>query len=320
LFFFVEAGSPWVAEAPSAAKFARILLPRAQHVVSHHLIMAGSCFCELEGQAPFELTAGDGVVIPHGDRYALSSAPGMLGTVPEEMLIDWFRQMAAREMPDAFRVREGHGGTVSLRVLCGFLGCDAAPFNPVLSRLPKVLHLREAGLREREGLAHLIALASREVKERRAGSECVLLKISELMFVEVVRYHLIGLPRGERGWLAGLAEPVVGRGPPTPGRWRSSRAGQAHHALPSRSASASSSGSRLSRISRAGACSSRQPCSSMGARRCRPSRHRSVTTRKPPSAEHSGPPRDDPRQPGAKHTAPEMDAVWSASSPLSSSI
>ena len=211
LFFFVEAGSPWVAEAPCAAKFARVLLPRAQHVVSYHLIMEGSCYCELEGQAPLELSAGDGIVIPHGDRYALSSAPGMLGTYPEEVLIDWFRQMAAREVPDAFRVREGHGEKASLRVLCGFLGCDAVPFNPVLSRLPKALHLRQAASREHEGLAHLIALASREVTERRAGSECVLLKISELMFVEVVRCHLTALPSGETGWLAGLADPVVGR-------------------------------------------------------------------------------------------------------------
>lgn len=211
LFFFVEAGSPWVAEAPNAARFARILLPRAQHVVSYHLIMEGTCYCELEGQAPVQLRAGEGIVIPHGDRYALSSAPGMLGTFPEEVLIGWFRQMAARELPDSFRVREGRGERVSIRVLCGFLGCDALPFNPVLSRLPKLLHLRRSAPPEREGLEHLIALASREVTERRAGSECMLLKISELMFVEVVRCHLMALPSGERGWLAGLADPVVGR-------------------------------------------------------------------------------------------------------------
>jgi AraC-like DNA-binding protein len=39
----------------------------------------------------------------------------------------------------------------------------------------------------------------------------VLLRLSELMFVEVVRRHLAALPRPEAGWLAALGDPEVGR-------------------------------------------------------------------------------------------------------------
>ena len=39
----------------------------------------------------------------------------------------------------------------------------------------------------------------------------MLAKLSELMFIEVVRRHLEALPPGKSGWLAGLRDPSVGK-------------------------------------------------------------------------------------------------------------
>jgi AraC-like DNA-binding protein len=60
-------------------------------------------------------------------------------------------------------------------------------------------------------LNKLIDFAVNEAQEKRAGSRCVLLRISELMFVELVRQHLAALPAAHTGWLAALRDPVVGR-------------------------------------------------------------------------------------------------------------
>jgi AraC-like DNA-binding protein len=211
LFFFVEASSPYVAQAPSAALLAPVLLPGAQHIVSYHLLMEGSCYCEVAGQPAILLEAGDVVVIPHGDPYALSSSPGMLDTYPEAVVLDWFKQMAARALPDPFIVTEGGGEPEQRRILCGFLGCDALPFNPVLGPLPRLMHVRRPPSEARDRLGHLIAFATEEVRERRVGRAGVLLRISELMFIEVVRRHLCALPPDEKGWLAGLRDPSIGR-------------------------------------------------------------------------------------------------------------
>ena len=50
-----------------------------------------------------------------------------------------------------------------------------------------------------------------ESAEKRAGGESVLAKLSELMFIEVIRRHLAGLPPEQAGWLAGLRDPFVGK-------------------------------------------------------------------------------------------------------------
>jgi AraC-like DNA-binding protein len=96
-------------------------------------------------------------------------------------------------------------------VLCGFLGCDALPFNPVLAALPRLLHVRGTAGHGDDRLGHLIEFALAEVAEPRAGRACVLLRISELMFVEVVRRYLASMPAEQTGWLAGLRDPEVGR-------------------------------------------------------------------------------------------------------------
>jgi AraC-like DNA-binding protein len=208
LLFQVTASSPWVAEAPGAEALAPIIMPRAGHVISYHLVLEGDCWCELRGQAPVSLEAGDLVVIPHGDAYALSSTPGMIGSYSQQDLLDWF-QMAAREHLSL--VEEGGGGPGRRRVLCGFLGCEVVPFNPVLACLPRLLHVRRPQAEPADRLSHLIEFAAGEVRERRAGQDSVLLRVSELMFVEVVRRYLTSLPAEQSGWLAGLTDPIVGR-------------------------------------------------------------------------------------------------------------
>jgi AraC-like DNA-binding protein len=95
-------------------------------------------------------------------------------------------------------------------VICGFLACDVVPFNPVLSMLPRLLRVR-APAHGQDRLGHLVEFALEESRQQRPGSDCVRLRISELMFVEVVRRYLASLPPEQTGWLAGLRDPTVGQ-------------------------------------------------------------------------------------------------------------
>ena len=210
LFFLVDAHEPWIAEAPDGATLAPVILPRAQHVVSYHLITEGTCWCHMDGLAPVRLDAGDIVVVPHGDAYQLSSHPAPSSTgLSLAQILEWFQMMAAGRLP--FVVEEGGDLPQRVGVVCGFLGCDALPFNPVLSTLPRLLPLRRTVSMGRDRLATLIDFAVGEAQGQRAGRRSILLRLSELMFVEVARRYLMTVPEAERGWLAGLRDPLVGR-------------------------------------------------------------------------------------------------------------
>ena len=208
LFFLVDARSPWVAEAPASSDLAPVILPHAQHVVSYHVVTAGDCWCESPGHATIHLETGDVLVVPHGDAYQLASACGLRTGWSLEDAIAWFRAMAGGRLP--FVVTEGGGGPEQLRLVCGFLGCDALPFNPVLAALPALMKVRMAG-HSAGRLKALLEFAVAESTEARAGSRSVLLRIAELVFVEVLRSYLTSASSHGAGWLSGLRDPIVAR-------------------------------------------------------------------------------------------------------------
>src|SRR5262249_37776880 len=117
------------------------------------------------------------------------------------------RRRAGAQLPFALH-EEGSGGP-GIELVCGFVGYDRRPFNPLLATLPRLLRVstREGG----GWLESLARLAVPESASPRTRSETVLARASELMFVEVIRRYLTTLPPEQTGWLAGLRDPFVGR-------------------------------------------------------------------------------------------------------------
>jgi len=110
----------------------------------------------------------------------------------------------------AMTARLDGGGTERATIVCGFLACDARPFNPLLAALPRMLHMPGAAAKG-AWIGHFIGIAVEEANRKRPGGEAVLERLSEMMFVDVVRRYLEELPPNQTGWLAGLRDRFVGR-------------------------------------------------------------------------------------------------------------
>jgi AraC-like DNA-binding protein len=210
VFFDVTAKSPWVAEAPPAAQIADQVMPGAQHVIEYHVVTRGTCWISLVGDIAFEpvkLEEGDIAVIPQGDPHVVSSAPGMRA---EPNLEAHRRPEDANALP--FPIQTGGDDPSDNHLICGFFRCDARPFNPLLDSLPRFMHFsRDASQGSHSLLNQFIQFATSETRNKRAGSQSVLNRLSELMFVEVIRMHMDQLASNNTGWLAGLRDPLVGR-------------------------------------------------------------------------------------------------------------
>ena len=208
MLFLVDAHPPWMSWAPESEAFRRAVLPASQHLISYHIVTQGGCWAGLEAAPPERYETGDVLVVPHGDAYYLADRPGAAASYGAEEAVAFFRRMAAGELPAV--VNEGGAGVVGTQFICGFLGCDLRPCNPVLDALPAMIHLRGAnGSTDR--MRYLIDFALCEVRAPSTGSRDVLLRLAELMFVEVVRRHLETMADAQTGWLAGLRDPLVAR-------------------------------------------------------------------------------------------------------------
>ena len=197
-FYAVEAAEPWIVESAPARELKPQILPTSEHLISYHILTGGRCYVRLIGEEPVELGPGDVIVFPHGDPNVMSSgrdlrAPGVTTSF-------------ADRYPDT--VVLGNGGPPAATFVCGFLGCDRGPFNPLLMSLPRLLHMRGMSTAWLDGFARQV---TREAQLGRPGAGGVLTRLAELMFIELLRRYLDELPPGQTGWLAGLRDEIVGR-------------------------------------------------------------------------------------------------------------
>jgi AraC-like DNA-binding protein len=214
VFYYVSFGDEWAAETPASPDLARALMPGAEHVLAYHLIVRGAGWAATDGEPPVRLAQGDIVMFPRGDGHVISSAPGMHA---QEDRSDW--RFTTRNDPKPIAVAYHRGvlrpgaaipaDEATSVVVCGFIACDLLPFNPLISSLPRLLHLASGGLGT--WVAQLLDQAVAESRESRAGSAAVLERVSEMVFVDAARRHLESLPSGASGWFAALRDRHVGR-------------------------------------------------------------------------------------------------------------
>ncbi len=214
VFYYVSFSAKWSAEAVAASEIAAAVMPGADHVIEYHMIVKGDGWAAVAGLDPIRLQAGDVVMFPQGDAHVLSSAPGLQ---PNRITADWV--YATRNQPKPMPLSYHHGveqpgaampvDNADAVIVCGFIGCDLRPFNPLIASLPRMLHV--PATKTGTWVANVIAQAAAESREPRAGSDALLARMSEMIFVDVVRTYVESLADPCEGWLAGLRDRFVGK-------------------------------------------------------------------------------------------------------------
>lgn len=203
LYFNAEFSAPWGFRTPATDELAQLLTPGAPHLMIYHFLAEGSGIVRLEDDLEITLTAGDVIVVTHGDPHDMCSAVGVAPKLSDAM-------KAKLRAHDFTTMQAGGGGDVA-RFVCGFMVCDPLLCSPILRSLPPAfkvnLRTDRAGHWLENALLHLVE----EANSGRAGSEAVLAKMSEALFVDTLRRYFAGLPEEEVGWLAAARDPIIGK-------------------------------------------------------------------------------------------------------------
>ena len=213
LFFNGEFSAPWCLHSRLTKEVAQALSPSAGHLILYHLLTEGRAYARLPDGRREELSAGDIVVLPHGDAH-------FLGNGSPAKPVDSF-QTFAKNLTEGLRVARFGGGGEITRFVCGFMACDPRLSQVFLAGLPPMLKVHigkepsgqwiENSIRFSVGAADAASAGDNAGEPANAGSALVHAKISEVLFVETLRRYISSLPSDQIGWLAGARDPAVGQ-------------------------------------------------------------------------------------------------------------
>jgi AraC-like DNA-binding protein len=221
VFFTADFSAPWALESPIPEMLASAVMPEAECVVLFHILVEGECEVVCQRHSVTTMEAGDVIVFPRGDQHTMRSH----GAATPTPLTSIFSPGRYDDPP---QLSYGGGGRTS-RFVCGYLNCDQR-FSPLVEALPTMLLVRSrddyssidavdaSGSRptvvpQGSGtwLGTTLKFTINEARAARPGNAAMLGRLTELMFVEILREYMHRLPANQGGWLAGLNDAHVGK-------------------------------------------------------------------------------------------------------------
>ena len=204
VFYNAEFSAPWCFCSPPSTVLAPYLSAGTKHVIIFHLLTDGHGYAEVEGDSrPLPLSAGDLVILPHGDPHALRNGPLVKPIDDAEQV----KQVFAQGLKVA---RMGGGGEIA-KFICGYMACDPQLSRLFLVGLPPMLKVNVRTDASSQWLEQTIRYSVDHADRSQPGSQAVLARLSEVLFIETLRRYIAALSPEQKGWLAGVRNQEVGR-------------------------------------------------------------------------------------------------------------
>ena len=159
-----------------------------------HIVVGGTCWLQM-GEDKRQLQGGDIVILPHGTAHQIfddtsSECVNAMEVVPGLM-----------EDINPFEVREGQDESID--ILCGYFDFNSSTPSYFLNALPDIIHLTQEHRTHFPFLDNVLLLITQEAKMQNSGKDILLDRITELLFVQIVRVY-INLNQNEKNIFAAM--------------------------------------------------------------------------------------------------------------------
>jgi len=166
-----------------------------------HVLSFGGAYLQIEGAAaPIRVEDGDVLLFPTGHPHSLYDNP--LSPLTRIVHLDYNPQRG-------HQVVDSEGEGAKLLMLCGAFHFAYPSAFPLLHRLPKLIHISGAQGRLEQGFADIVRLIARESASQRPGAEVVLRRLSELLFIQIIRLWIDQQAEASVGWVAALRDQPI---------------------------------------------------------------------------------------------------------------
>jgi AraC-like DNA-binding protein len=166
-----------------------------------HVLSYGTAYLQVEGEAePIRIEDGDVVLFPTGHPHSLYDDPA--SPLTRLVHLDYNPQRG-------HQVVYGEGDEPKLLLLCGSFHFEYPNDFPLLNRLPQLIHIRGAQGRVEQGLADIVGIIARESASQQLGADVMLKRLTELLFIQVIRLWINQQAEASVGWVGALRDQPI---------------------------------------------------------------------------------------------------------------
>ncbi len=199
IYLRAEYTERWALADQGGPLFAAMMHPGAERLILFHVVASGRCFVSCVDGERYWASGGEVIVLPYGDAF-------LMGGVEPVEPVSITRAVPPPPWTEMPIVLHGEGGART-DVVCGFLYSEDPLFDPALRAFPPAFVVRPPPGPARAWFDASIAYALEESPGQRRGLRST--RLPEMLLIEILRLHLANAPASERGWLAGLRDPVL---------------------------------------------------------------------------------------------------------------
>jgi len=167
-----------------------------------HLLSSGGGYLSVEGDPTPPLRVEDGAVLLFPFGHAHSIADELTSPLTQVLHVDYDAQREYQGWPSA-------SDESKMVVLCGAFRVEYPGAFPLLHSLPKVVHIPAEQGRTVQGFAEIVHLIAREAATPRLGAQVMLRRLTELLFIHVIRVWVEQQAASSRGWVAALRDQPI---------------------------------------------------------------------------------------------------------------
>lgn len=165
-----------------------------------HVLNYGSAYLHIEGEAePRPVEDGDVILFPTGHPHSLYDHAA--SPLTRLVHLDYNPQRG-------HHVVFGDGEGPKPLLLCGAFHFEYPSDFPLLHRLPTLIHVRGAQGRLEQGFVDIVRIIARESASQQPGTEVMLSRLTELLFIQVIRLW-IDQQTEATGWVGALRDQPI---------------------------------------------------------------------------------------------------------------
>ncbi len=175
-----------------------------------HVVVDGECWLKVLGtDDSIHLKAGDIVAFPSGGAHSISDVKDG-PTQPSAALVD--KIMSGQNPFDAALQTAAalDNNSQACTLLCGAFCYDTTVKHPFIRDLPCFIHIKAAEHNDLNWLNALTTTLAIEAKSPSPGSSVIVDRLSEVLFVQLMRSFIENRP-GAHDYLAALNDPQIGK-------------------------------------------------------------------------------------------------------------